>query len=138
MPNSIDSNDNLRTNDTGGNATSNLAYLLAGCGIGATLALLFAPKPGSELRSDISEITRKGYDETLELAHEMKDRSTELYDSLRESGQRVYDLAAAKLHLAERTLSETSGDVRGQVNAEVTPKSGTTSQTNVGDQPPIH
>ncbi|MBA2495432.1 MAG: YtxH domain-containing protein, partial [Acidobacteria bacterium] len=42
------------------NAITKLTYLLIGGGIGATLALLFAPKSGQELRGDIADVTRKG------------------------------------------------------------------------------
>ena len=39
-----------------------LTFLLIGAGIGATLALLFAPKSGRELRGDIADYTRRGVD----------------------------------------------------------------------------
>ena len=132
MPNSITDNVEILKNSS---RVGNFVYLLAGCGIGATLALLFAPKAGRELRSDISDITRAGYDETLELAHELKDRSTELYQSLRESADRVYDVAATKLHLAERTL-QNAGQLAGEVaNGEIG-RTGNRSQIKT-DVPPI-
>jgi len=41
-----------------GNRTADrLTYLLIGAGIGATLALLFAPKSGRELRRDIADVS---------------------------------------------------------------------------------
>ena len=119
-------------NGGGSNGSSNLLYLLAGCGIGGTLALLFAPKSGVELRSDISDITRKGYNETLELAGEMKERSAELYHSIRQSADRVYDLAATKLSLAEKTIEDSqqlAGDI---VNGEIGRKAGKSPQTSPG------
>jgi len=115
-----------------GNGTSNLIYLLAGCGIGATLALLFAPKSGAELRSDISDITRKGYDETLELAHEMKERSAELYGSIKSHADKVYDLAAEKLRLAEKTIADSQESVQELINGEIGGKSGKGSQKRAG------
>jgi gas vesicle protein len=124
MPNSIRDNMEI-VKDIRGGTVSNLAFLLAGCGIGATLALLFAPKAGRELRGDISEITRVGYDETLELAHELKDRSTELYQSLRESADRVYDVAATKLHLTQKAIDDSVGTEPGRINGEIGRKSGT-------------
>ena len=36
-----------------------LTYLLIGGGLGAIIALLCAPKPGAELRSDIADATRR-------------------------------------------------------------------------------
>lgn len=41
-----------------------LSYSLNGGGIGVILALLFAPKAGDELRSDIADATRKGMNKT--------------------------------------------------------------------------
>lgn len=39
--------------------STKLTYLLIGGGIGAIIALLFAPKSGQELREDIADATRK-------------------------------------------------------------------------------
>ena len=133
MPNSI--NDNVERLKPG-NTASNLTYLLAGCGIGATLALLFAPKSGRELRSDISDITRAGYDETLELAHELKGRSAELYHSIRDSADRVYDLAAAKLHLAEKAIEDTKQTAGELVNGEIGRKGRKTPNKQAGAERP--
>ena len=41
------------------NAADRFTYLLIGAGIGAALALLFAPKSGKELRGDIAEVSRR-------------------------------------------------------------------------------
>src|SRR5919206_553741 len=49
-------------------ATTKLTYLLIGGGIGAILALLFAPKSGQELRGDIADATRKGIEKGREAA----------------------------------------------------------------------
>jgi gas vesicle protein len=127
------SNNNVETYT--GNAGGNLFYLLAGCGIGATLALLFAPKPGRELRGDISEVTRKSYDETLEFAQELKDHSAELYGSMRSHADKVYDLAAAKLQLAETAIEEAQNSPRDLVNGEVGRKAGRASQKSAVDRP---
>jgi gas vesicle protein len=81
-------------------SVSGLFYFLVGAGIGAGLGLLFAPKSGTELRTDISDITRKGYDETLDLAHQIKEQSAEVYNQLKEKTGKVYDLAATKLSTA--------------------------------------
>ena len=83
-----------------------LLYFLVGGGIGASLALLFAPKSGVELRTDISDLTKKGYEETVDLAHQLKEQSSEVYTSVKEKTGKVYDLAASKwAHVAD-TASE--------------------------------
>ena len=38
--------------------SNKLTYLLIGGGIGAVIALLFAPKSGQELRGDLADATR--------------------------------------------------------------------------------
>ena len=48
-------------------ASTKLTYLLIGGGIGAILALLFAPKSGQELREDIADATRKGLEKAKKL-----------------------------------------------------------------------
>lgn len=58
-------------------ATTKLTYLLIGGGIGAILALLFAPKSGEELREDIADVTRKGIEKGKEAAIVAKDRAGE-------------------------------------------------------------
>jgi gas vesicle protein len=41
---------------------SKVTYLLAGAGAGAILGLLFAPKPGKELRTNIADTTHRSID----------------------------------------------------------------------------
>src|SRR5882762_6474036 len=63
--------------DSGDSISTRLIYLLIGCGIGAIVALLFAPKSGEELRGDIADATRKGIDKTREAAQQFGDRAGE-------------------------------------------------------------
>ena len=53
--------------DSGDSISTRLTYLLIGGGIGAVIALLFAPKSGQELRGDLADATRKGIDRSREL-----------------------------------------------------------------------
>lgn len=89
-----------------------LTYLLIGGGIGAGLALLFAPKRGTELRTNIADVTRKGYDATVEKASDLKAKSTELIGVAKEKAAAVYDLASNKLNIgvdaAEEVVNATS------------------------------
>ena len=57
-----------RRREGGSDVGTRICYLLIGGGIGAMLALLFAPKSGQELRGDIADVTRKGIDRTRETA----------------------------------------------------------------------
>lgn len=100
------------TNKCAHNVTNNLTYLLIGGGIGAGLALLFAPKAGSELRTNIADVTRKGYDATVEKASDLKAKSTELVEVAKEKASAVYDFASNKLNTgvdaAEEVVNATS------------------------------
>src|SRR5437868_15542777 len=61
-----------------GSAAEKLTFLLIGAGIGATLALLFAPKSGRELRTDIADLSRKGLDGAGEGAGQIGVRASDL------------------------------------------------------------
>jgi gas vesicle protein len=59
--------------------SSKLTYLIIGGGIGAVIALLFAPKSGKELREDIADASRKGIEKGREAASQLQDRAGEYY-----------------------------------------------------------
>jgi len=65
--------------DNHGNGGDRLVYFLIGAGIGAITALLFAPKAGSELRSEIADATRKGLDYARDTGREFGDKANEYY-----------------------------------------------------------
>lgn len=85
-----------------------LTFFLMGCGIGAVTALLFAPKPGRELRDDIADLAGKSYEKTLETAKEMKHRTTEFYETAKEKGSEVLDVVSAG---ASAIKNEVASDV---------------------------
>jgi|SRR6187549_374384 len=80
-----------------------LMGLLAGTVLGAGLGMLFAPKAGSELRSQLGtqladgtgrlrEVADQGYQQATEKVSQMVDRGREAYDRARSS---VGNMAAA-------------------------------------------
>jgi gas vesicle protein len=69
-----------------GGQSGNLMYLVAGGLIGAAAALLLAPKSGSELRGDVADAARRGYDGALDLGNKVKEQTSGLYGTLREKG----------------------------------------------------
>jgi len=77
----------------GDSISTRLTYFLVGAGIGAVLALLFAPKSGEELRSDIADATRKGIDKSKEAAAQLGAKANEYYDATRQKAGEVYDSA---------------------------------------------
>lgn len=86
--------------------TNGLTYLLIGGGIGATLALLFAPKSGSELRRNISDVTRQGYDATIEKANELKVQSADMIGTVKEKATAAYDFASAKINAGTEAIAD--------------------------------
>lgn len=77
-------------------ATTKLTYLLIGGGIGAILALLFAPKSGEELRGDIADVTRKGIEKGRETAAQLQEKAGEYYEVTREKAGEYYAAAQEK------------------------------------------
>jgi gas vesicle protein len=77
--------------DSGDSISTRLTYLLIGGGIGAVIALLFAPKSGQELRGDIADATRKGIDRSREAAQQLGDRAGEYYQVGRERAGEYYE-----------------------------------------------
>ncbi len=67
--------------DNQGNSGDKLVYFLIGAGIGAITALLFAPKTGSELRSDIADATKKGLDYARDTGRDIGERANEYYQT---------------------------------------------------------
>ncbi|MGH9949979.1 MAG: YtxH domain-containing protein [Pyrinomonadaceae bacterium] len=79
-----------------GSVTTKLTYLLIGGGIGAVIALLFAPKSGVELREDIADATRKGIEKSKETAAHLQERAGEYYEVGRERAGEIYSTAQEK------------------------------------------
>jgi gas vesicle protein len=77
-------------------AATKLTYLLIGGGIGAVIALLFAPKSGQELRGDIADATRKGIEKSKEAAAQIQERAGEYYEVTRDKAGELYQTAQEK------------------------------------------
>jgi gas vesicle protein len=97
--------------DSGDNISTRLTYLLIGGGIGAIIALLFAPKSGQELRGDLADATRKGIDRSREAAQQFGDRAGEYYEATRERAGELYSQAASKASDVYSQASEKVGEV---------------------------
>ena len=83
-----------------------LTYLIVGGGIGAVIALLFAPKSGQELREDLADATRKGLEKGKETAAHLQERAGEYYEVSREKAGDLYQTAAEKAgELTEKAKS---------------------------------
>ena len=103
-------NDDYRS-DSGDSVSTRLTYLLIGGGIGAVIALLFAPKSGQELRGDLADATRKGIDRSREAAQQLGDKAGEYYESTRERAGELYTQASTKASDIYSQASERVGEV---------------------------
>jgi gas vesicle protein len=105
-------------------ATTKLTYLLIGGGIGAALALLFAPKSGQELREDISVATKKGIEKGKETAGQLQEAAGDYYEVTREKASELYETAQEKAG----ELSEKAKTVAGDLSEKA--KSAAAQTTN--------
>jgi gas vesicle protein len=113
-----------------GGGSDKLVYFLIGVGIGAVTALLFAPKAGSELRSEIADATRKGIDyahgagrEIGERASDLTARGRETVSDLTDRGKELINRQKAQLTAAieagKQGYREAKQSDQGKVGAAV-------------------
>ena len=101
------------------NISNKLTYLLIGGGIGAILALLFAPKSGQELRGDIADATREGIDRSREAAQQLGDRAGEYYEATRGRAAELYSQAAEKVSGVAQNTREVASRQAGTLTAAI-------------------
>ena len=71
---------------------SRLAWFLTGVVIGATVAVLYAPKSGKDTRQFISEKTQQGKDAVTETGKDVVEASKEMFDRGRKLVEDAADL----------------------------------------------
>jgi gas vesicle protein len=107
-----------------------LTYLLIGAGIGATLALLFAPKSGRELRGDIADYTKRGVDAAGEGARAIGSRANDIYGTASEkvagaygaASERVvgaYGVAREKVNQGAEAIGDVAARQKEQIQAAI-------------------
>lgn len=94
-----------------------LTYLIVGGGIGAILALLFAPKSGVELREDIADATRKGIEKSKETAAQLQEKAGEYYEVSREKAGEAYQTASNKAGEIYQSATEKAGELSEKAKA---------------------
>jgi gas vesicle protein len=88
-----------------------LMYLLIGGGLGAGVALMFAPKSGRELREDITDVVNDGYVRTLETANQLKSRGVEYYESAKETGNEVFEVVTTGMSAVGEEIREDAAKI---------------------------
>jgi gas vesicle protein len=99
--------------------STRLTYLLIGGGIGAVIALLFAPKPGRELRGDIADATRKGIDRTRETASQLGTKAGEYYGATKDRATELYSAAADKAGELKEAARDAAARQSGSISAAI-------------------
>jgi len=110
--------DDYRRN-SGDGVSTRLTYLLIGGGIGAVLALLFAPKSGHELRGDIADATKKGIDRSREAAQQLGDRAGEYYEATRGRASEIYSQAAERVGEVAQNARDAASRQGGTLTAAI-------------------
>lgn len=101
------------------NTTTKLTYLLVGGGIGAILALLFAPKSGQELRGDIADASRKGIAKGKETAALIGEKAGDYYEVTRDKAGEYYSTAQDKAGELYSTAQEKAGAIAEKAKSAV-------------------
>ena len=91
-------------------------YFLIGSGVGAAIALLFAPKSGNELRGEIADVTRRGFDATVEKAKDLRVQSSDVIQTVKDKADAVYDYAATKLAKGEDAVEDAVATSKNAIN----------------------
>lgn len=104
-------------NDT----SSKLSYFLIGAGVGAVVALLFAPKAGRELREDISGATKRSIDYANTNAKALGQKASTAYSTSREKANELYGLSREKtqniVEAGKSVISEQKNRVTAAIEA---------------------
>ena len=77
--------------------STKVAFILAGFGIGAAVALLFAPQSGEETRKQIAEKAQEGRDYVASRGREIRRQAEEFVDQGKELVNRQRDRLAGAL-----------------------------------------
>jgi gas vesicle protein len=80
------------SNETQGQGSSNLAWFLTGALIGATAAMLYAPKSGKQTRLYIADKTQQGKDAVTGATQDIADTSRDLFERGRKLVEDASDL----------------------------------------------
>jgi len=82
----------MSENDKG----TNFLYFLVGGGVGAIIALLFAPKSGKETREFLAQKAVEGKEYLNTAARNVQDKATDVVDQTKETlGQKKTQISAA-------------------------------------------
>jgi gas vesicle protein len=97
------------SNDNGG---SKAVYFLAGMGIGAILALLFAPKSGEETRDFIAQKAGEGKEYVTARGRELRKQAEEAVEKAKDVVSKQKEQLSAALEAGKQAYQEEKGKSR--------------------------
>ena len=97
------------SNDNGG---SKAVYFLAGMGIGAILALLFAPKSGEETREFIAQKAGEGKEYVTARGRELRKQAEEAVEKAKDVVSKQKEQLSAALEAGKQAYQEEKGKSR--------------------------
>ena len=94
------------------NAGTKVAFFLAGLGIGAILALLFAPKSGKETRDFIAQKAEEGKDYMTTRGKELRKQAEELVEKGKDVVTKQKEQLSAALEAGKQAYQEEKSKTR--------------------------
>ena len=123
-----------RFGNENGSGGSFVMGLLTGTVLGAGLGMLFAPKPGQELRNQVREqasslanTASDGYRRASETASDLADRGREAAGNIAGRGREIYDKARDAVSKGAEEAQRYVRDTASEASAAVSTGSGTGS-----------
>ncbi len=87
--------------------TTKVSYFVAGLGIGAAIALLFAPQSGEETRKQIAEKAQEGTDYVAAKGRDLRKQAEDLVDQGKDMVSKQKARLADVLESGKQTVRET-------------------------------
>ncbi|MFB3922984.1 MAG: YtxH domain-containing protein [Terriglobia bacterium] len=94
------------------NGASKVAFFLAGAGIGAVLALLFAPKSGKETRDFLTQKAEEGRDYVSNRGREIRKQAEEAVDKAKDVVSKQKEQLSAALEAGKQAYQEEKAKAR--------------------------
>jgi gas vesicle protein len=91
---------------------SKIAFLLAGMGIGAILALLFAPKSGKETRDYLTQKAEEGRDYVTAKGRDLRKQAEETVEKAKDVVAKQKEQLSAALEAGKQAYQEEKGKSR--------------------------
>jgi gas vesicle protein len=94
------------------NGASKLAFFLAGMGIGAIMALLFAPKSGKETRDYLTQRAEEGREYVTGKGRELRKQAEEAVEKAKDVVAKQKEQLSAALEAGKQAYQEEKGKSR--------------------------